>query len=71
MVSWLTLVIGGVILVVGVLGQFFGVRRGPRVHPEDRRMGRLVLTIGSTVVGLWLVFIAVAHLMRLQVIGRW
>jgi hypothetical protein len=71
MVSWLTLVIGGVILVVGVLGQFFGVRRGPQVHPDDRHMGRIVLTIGSTVVGLWLVFIAVAHLMRLQVVGRW
>jgi hypothetical protein len=69
--AWLTLIIGGVILVIGVLGQFYGVRRGPRAHPDDRRMGRIVLTVGSTVVGLWILFIAVAHLMRLQVVGHW
>lgn len=71
MVAYLTLIIGGVILLIGILGQFFWVRRGPRLHPEDKSRVKLVLTIGSTVVALWVVFFAVAHLMRLQVIGRW
>lgn len=69
--AWLTLIVGGIILVVGLWGQFFAVRRGPRTHPDDKRMGKIVLTVGSAVVGLWIVFFAVAHLMRLQVVGRW
>lgn len=69
--AYLTLIIGGVILVIGVLGQFFGLRRGPRMNPEDKQRAKLVFTIGSAVVALWIVFFAVSHLMRLQVVGRW
>ena len=69
--TWLTLIIGGLILIVGLWGQFFGIRRGNPTNPEDKRMGRIVLTIGSTVVGLWLVAFSVAHLLRLHTIGRW
>lgn len=68
--AWLTLVIGGTILVIGLLGQIFGIRRGTRAHPEDRRMGRIVVTIGSTVVGLWIVFFSVVHLLHLHTIGH-
>jgi hypothetical protein len=69
--AWLTLVIGGTILVIGLLGQIFGIRRGNPAHPEDRRMGRMVVTIGSTVVGLWIVFFSVVHLLHLHTIGHW
>jgi hypothetical protein len=69
--AWLTLILGGAVLIIGLLGQFFGIRRGEPAHPDDRRMGRIVLTIGSTVVGLWLVFFSVAHLLRLHTVGRW
>jgi hypothetical protein len=69
--AWLTLIVGGLVLVVGLLGQFFGIRPGNPTNPEDKRMGRIVLTIGSTVVGLWLVAFSVAHLLRLHTIGRW
>ena len=69
--AWLTLIIGGTILVIGLLGQIFGIRRGKRAHPEDRRMGRIVVTIGSTVVGLWIVFFSVVHLLHLHTIGNW
>jgi hypothetical protein len=34
-------------------------------------MGRIVITIGSTVVGLWVLFFSLAHLLRLHSIGRW
>ena len=69
--SWLTLIIGGLVLIVGLYGQFFAIRRGAPAHPEDKRAGRLILTIGSTVVGLWLVAFSVVHLLRLHAIGRW
>lgn len=69
--AYLTLIIGGAILVIGVLGQFFGLRRGPRLHPDDKKRAKLVLTIGSTMVALWVIFFAVAHLMHLQVVGHW
>jgi hypothetical protein len=69
--AWFTLIIGGVVLVVGLIGQFFFIRRGKRTHPEDRRMGRIVITIGSTVVGLWVLFFSLAHLLRLHTIGHW
>lgn len=71
MMVFLTLFIGGIILVAGLIGQFFFLRRGNPAHPEDRRMGRIVITIGSTVVGLWVLFFSLAHLMRLHSIGRW
>jgi hypothetical protein len=73
MTAWLTLLLGGVVLVLGLLGQFYGIRvTKPRPSPpDDRRMARIVLTIGSTVVGLWLVFFSVAHLLRLHSVGRW
>jgi len=69
--AWLTLLIGGVVLIIGLLGQFFGIRRGQPAHPEDRRVGKLVITIGSTVVGLWLVAFSVAHLLQLHTVGHW
>jgi hypothetical protein len=69
--AWLTLAIGGTILVIGLLGQIFGIRRGKRASPEDRRTGKIVLTIGSTVVGLWIVFFSVVHLLHLHTIGHW
>jgi hypothetical protein len=71
MSSWLTLIIGGLILIVGLWGQFFGIRRGNPTHPDDKRIGRIVLTIGSTVVGLWLVAFSLVHLLRLHNVGRW
>lgn len=69
--AWLTLIIGGTVLIAGLFGQFFGIRRGNPSHPDDRRFGKIVLTIGSTVVGLWLVCFSVAHLLRLHSIGHW
>ena len=71
MTTWLTLLIGGIILVAGLVGQFFFLRRGNPAHPEDRRIGKIVITIGSTVIGLWALFFSLAHLMRLHSIGRW
>lgn len=69
--AWFTLIIGGIVLAIGLFGQFFGIRRRTPTHPDDRRTGKIVLTIGSTVVGLWLVAFSVAHLLHLHSVGRW
>lgn len=69
--AWFTLIFGGAILLIGLLGQVFGIRRGLPAHPEDRRARKLVVTIGSMVVGLWLVAFSAARLLHLHTTGHW
>ncbi len=69
--AWLTLIVGGVILLIGLLGQRFATWHENPTHPADRRVGKIVLTIGSTVVGLWLVAFSVVHLLHMHQVGRW
>ncbi len=66
-----TVIIGGIILIVGLLGQIFGIRKGRSTHPEDRRMGRIVFTVGSIVVALWIITFVTVRLLQLQTTGHW
>jgi hypothetical protein len=69
--AWFTLIFGGAILIIGLLGQIFGIRRSAPIHSHDKSVRRLVLTIGSVVVGLWLVAFSAARLLHLQHTGHW
>jgi hypothetical protein len=69
--AWFTLIFGGAILIIGLIGQFYGIRRRTPVHPEDHKARKLVLTIGSMVVGLWLVAFSAAQLLHLHTTGHW
>jgi hypothetical protein len=69
--AWLTLSIGGIILLIGICGQCFGTQRRTPAHPADKRVGKMVMSIGSAVVGLWLVAFSVVHLIHLHTVGRW
>jgi len=69
--AWFTLCIGGIVLLAGLCGQCFGIKRKAPGHPSDKFVGKMVLTIGSTVVGLWLVAFSVVHLIHLHSVGRW
>jgi hypothetical protein len=69
--AWFTLIFGGLILLVGLFGQVFGIRRKAPSHPQDRKAGRIVLTVASAVVGLWLVAFSVARLLHLSHTGHW
>jgi hypothetical protein len=69
--AWFTLIFGGAILLTGLLGQIFGIRRGRPAHPHDRLARTLVLTVGSAVVGLWLIAFSVAQLLHLHTTGHW
>ena len=66
-----TVIFGGIILVVGLLGQIFGIRKGRSVHPEDRRIGRVVFTVGSIVVALWIVTFVTVRLLHFKTTGHW
>jgi len=66
-----TVIFGGIILVVGLLGQIFGIRKGKSIHPEDRRMGRVVFTVGSIVVALWIVTFITVRLLHFKSTGHW
>ena len=70
--AWFTLIFGGVILLIGLLGQFYGIRAHKKnYHAEDKLARRVVVTIGSVVVGLWLVAFSAAHLLHLHHTGQW
>jgi hypothetical protein len=66
-----TVIFGGIILIIGLLGQIFGIRKGRSAQPEDRRIGKLVFTIGSVVVGLWIVAFVATRLLHLKTTGHW
>jgi hypothetical protein len=66
-----TVIFGGIILIIGLLGQIFGIRKGRSTHPEDRRMGKLVFTVGSVVVALWVVAFVAVRLLHLKATGHW
>jgi hypothetical protein len=66
-----TVIFGGIILIVGLLGQIFGIRKGKSVHPEDRRMGRVVFTVGSIVVALWIITFVTVRLLHFKTTGHW
>jgi len=69
--AWFTVIFGGIVLLIGLLGQIFGIRKGKSVHPEDKRMGRLIFTVGSVVVALWIVTFVAVHLLQLKTTGHW
>ncbi|MBV8437967.1 MAG: hypothetical protein JOY95_10690 [Silvibacterium sp.] len=66
-----TVIFGGIILIVGILGQIFGIRKGRSLHPEDRRMGKVAFTVGSIVVALWIVTFVTVHLLHFKTTGHW
>ena len=66
-----TVIVGGIILIVGILGQIFGIRKGRSIHPEDRRIGRVAFTVGSIVVALWIVTFITVRLLHFKTTGHW
>ena len=61
----LVLVIGLVMFVIGIAGQFNLGRRFSKNHqPGDRRGVRLVLTLAALIVGAWLVIASASSLLK-------
>jgi hypothetical protein len=69
--SWFFLIVGIVLFGIGIAGQIFGRSKAGHLHPDDLRARKWVVTVGSMVVGAWLLAISAAHLLSLSQAGRW
>ena len=68
--AWLVLVVGTLLFLIGIVGQFFGLGKRPP-SADGRRAGFFVLRIVSAVVGFWLVAVSIAHVVHFNATGRW
>ncbi len=60
----ITLVISIVLLAIGFTGQALTRSKKALAHPGDRKSYRLVLTVGSIVIGAWLLIISAVQLLH-------
>ncbi|MGA8111235.1 MAG: hypothetical protein WBD46_20260 [Acidobacteriaceae bacterium] len=61
---WVTLILGVLLMAIGIGGQIFGVRKSTALAAHDRPVRKWVLTVGSLVVGLWIVAFSAAHMLH-------
>ncbi|MGC2619373.1 MAG: hypothetical protein WA414_10065 [Acidobacteriaceae bacterium] len=69
--AWFTLILAALLMLVGLAGQIFGVRKSSTLAPHDRPVRKWVLTVGSLVAGLWVVAFTAAHYLHYHHAGRW
>lgn len=69
--AWFTLLFGALLIAVGVGGQIFATRKTSRLASYDRHVRRWVFTIGSLVIGLWIVAFSAAHVLHHHTSGHW
>ncbi len=69
--EWFLLIVGGILLCAGIVGQIVSRPKIGHLNPEDRRARRWVLTLVSLMVGVWLIAVLVAHLISLGTSGHW
>lgn len=69
--AWFTLVLGALLMVVGLGGQIFGIHKSSTLAPHDRPARKWVITVGSLVIGLWIVAFSAAHVLHYHHSGRW
>ena len=62
--AWTTLILGVLLMAIGIGGQIFGTRKSSSLAAHDRPARRWVLTVGSLVVGLWIVALSAAHFLH-------
>jgi len=59
--AWTTLILGVLLMGIGIGGQIFGTHKSSTLAHHDRPARRWILTVGSLVVGLWIVAFSAAH----------
>jgi hypothetical protein len=62
---------GLVVLFIWLLGRFPSRLDSWALVSRDRFAGRLVVTVGSSVIGFWLASFLAARLLHLYIVGRW
>jgi hypothetical protein len=68
---WFFLIVGILLFGLGVGGQIRGRAKSQSFQADDLKARRWVLTVGTAVVGAWLVALSAAHLIAmLHAAGR-
>jgi hypothetical protein len=62
--AWITLILGALLMAIGIGGQIFGTRKSSTLSAHDRPARRWILTVGSLVIGLWIVALSAAHFLH-------
>jgi hypothetical protein len=68
---WLTLILGILLMTIGIGGQIFGTSKSTRLASHDRPARKWIITVGSLVVGLWIVAFSAAHALHHHHSGHW
>lgn len=69
--AWFTLALGALLIAIGVGGQIFGIRKTHKLAHYDRPVRKWIVTVGSLVIGLWIVAFSAAHVLHLHQSGHW
>ncbi len=69
--AWFTLIFGALLMAIGIGGQIFGTRKFNALAAHDRPVRKYIITVGSLVVGLWIVAFSAAHVLHLHHSGHW
>lgn len=67
----ITLIFGIILLGIGVCGHHFFTTTRRKYSADELLARRWVVTIGSLVVGLWLVAVSAVHLLHYHISGQW
>jgi hypothetical protein len=62
--AWITLILGVLLMAIGIGGQIFGTRKSSTLAPADRHIRKWIFTVGSLVVGLWVVAFSAARFLH-------
>jgi hypothetical protein len=68
--AWFTLTVAALLMIIGLAGQIFGVRKSSQLASQDRPVRKWILTVGSLVAGLWVVAFSAAQFLHHHS-GRW
>jgi len=61
---WITLILGVLLMGIGIGGQIFGTSKSSALAPADRPVRKWIFTVGSLVVGLWIIAFSAAHFLN-------
>ncbi|HEX4310011.1 MAG TPA: hypothetical protein VHZ25_08275 [Acidobacteriaceae bacterium] len=62
--AWTTLILGVLLMAIGLAGQVFGIRKSSTLAPQDRHTRNWIFTVGTVVIGLWVVAFSAAHFLH-------